>query len=55
VASPPPASAAACSPRDPHPDRAASLATDTVNRARELAETNWPTTLSLAAPELPLK
>jgi len=55
TASPPPATATARSPRDPWPDRAASLATDAVNRANEAADINWPAALSLAERELSVK
>jgi hypothetical protein len=55
AANTPPPTAAVRSPRDPRPDRPASFATEAVNRASEAAETNWPTTLTRAAPGLPLK
>ena len=51
VATPPPATATACSARAPGPARPASRATETVNRASAAAEMSWPATLIRGAPE----
>ena len=52
AASPPPATAAAWTARDPRPLRPASVATDAVNRTRAAAEIAWPAALKRAGPAL---